>query len=78
MDTNPQQHFSGIDPQEGLNHQTAETVPDNIGPENLAQLENAAAAQSNQKRGTKKIPQRLIQESRVKEGTRRVLVGEVG
>lgn len=48
MNANPQQHLSGIDSQESLNHETAKTVPDNVGPEGLAQLEDAATAQGNQ------------------------------
>ena len=78
-DVNPQaqQHLGRINPQEKLNHEATKTVPGHIGPEGLTQLKDPPLAQVDQQEGPQQVPERLVEEGGVKEGTSRVLGREV-
>ena len=77
MNTNAPEHLRGINTQEHLNEEATHTVVEHVQPQGLTQLQHALTAQPQQQRHTQQVPQRLVQERRMEQRTRRILGREI-
>ena len=77
MNTNTPEHLRRINTQEHLNEEATHTVVEHVQPQSLTQLQHALTAQPQQQRHTQQVPQRLVQERRMEQRTRRILRREI-